>query len=58
MDNTQGTDVSCAHTPLEQFDCPCPECPPWSKGQPFIFGGPGLMQLINSSHTDAVDMKL
>lgn len=35
----------CQHTPLDQFDDPCPECPPWPEGQPFVFGGPGLMNL-------------
>jgi hypothetical protein len=35
----------CQHTPLDQFDDPCPECPPWPEGQAFVFGGPGLVAI-------------
>ncbi len=41
MGNKSG---KCQHTPLDQFDDPCPECPPWPEGKPFSFGDPGLMK--------------
>ena len=45
MGNANG---QCQHTPLDQFDNPCPECPEWPADQPFVFGGAGLMDLLNS----------
>lgn len=46
MGNANG---QCQHTPLDQFDNPCPECPEWPADQPFVFGGAGLMNLLNTN---------
>jgi hypothetical protein len=43
MGNTNG---QCQHSPLDQFDNPCEQCPEWPADQPFCFGGGGLMSLL------------
>lgn len=43
MGNTNG---QCQHSPLDQFDNPCAECPEWPADQPFVFSGAGLMALL------------
>ena len=55
MGNTNG---QCQHTPLDQFDNPCSECPEWPPDKPFVFGGFGLMDLLSPTRIKKREKKL
>ena len=55
MGNANG---QCQHSPLDQFDNPCSECPEWQADQGFIFGGGGLMKLLERTNPEKIAKKM